>query len=165
MIRIDFWLVPWGMKDAETKIGEIIIGNSGDGSKEFGNYKVVVKKPTFNAKPDRIDTRWKDEVEKEVRILGFARLKRNIYELAYEALKKALGKEGSPPKPHKKGLIVGETECPHCHADLTGVPIPKKSRQYYGTATHFQRRIGIYDRELDRTVSWRCPAGGMDRGR
>ena len=157
MIRVDFWLVPWGCEQAETKIGEIVIGNTGDGTHELGNYKVLVKKQTFGGRPDRIDTKWKDVVEKEVRLLGFARLKRSIYELAYEALKKALGKEDPPPKPRKKGLVIGETECPLCHADLTGVPIPKQHRQHYGKATHFQRRIGIYDNERDMTVAWQCP--------
>ena len=49
--------------------------------------------------------------------------------------------------------------CPHCQADLTGAPIPQESRDkgYYGSATHYSRKIGIYDGLRDRTVKWKCP--------
>lgn len=50
--------------------------------------------------------------------------------------------------------------CPLCKADLTGEPIPEESREFYGTHTHFSRRIGIYDQRRDCTVAWRCPDCG-----
>jgi DNA-directed RNA polymerase subunit RPC12/RpoP len=46
--------------------------------------------------------------------------------------------------------------CPHCGASLQGAPIPADEQESYG-ATHFSRKIGIYSREVDRTVAWRCP--------
>ena len=51
--------------------------------------------------------------------------------------------------------------CPHCHADLTGEPIPENIRASYG-ATHYTRTIAIYPRERDRTVAWRCPDCGKE---
>jgi hypothetical protein len=50
--------------------------------------------------------------------------------------------------------------CPLCGADLQGKPIPEASRQHYGGATHFSRKIGIYSRLLDMTVAWSCPDCG-----
>lgn len=48
--------------------------------------------------------------------------------------------------------------CPKCKADLTGPPIPERQREFCRPGdTHFSRVIGIYDRDLDRTVGWRCP--------
>ena len=47
--------------------------------------------------------------------------------------------------------------CPHCGHNLQGEPIPEDSRELYGNATHFNRVIGVYDRDLDRTVRWQCP--------
>ena len=46
--------------------------------------------------------------------------------------------------------------CPHCKANLIGNEIPKKDQHLFG-ATHFSRKIGIYDMERDRTVRWQCP--------
>jgi hypothetical protein len=46
--------------------------------------------------------------------------------------------------------------CPHCKFDLQGESIPKEQQESYG-ATHFTRKIGIYDLEKDRTVKWKCP--------
>lgn len=50
--------------------------------------------------------------------------------------------------------------CPHCKADLRDKLIPDDAREYFGNATHYSRRISIYDRERDRTVGWRCPDCG-----
>lgn len=47
--------------------------------------------------------------------------------------------------------------CPHCDADLRAGEIPEDQREMFGDATHFSRLIGIYDRDLDRTVRWKCP--------
>lgn len=46
--------------------------------------------------------------------------------------------------------------CPHCLAELQGDPIPEDSQKLYG-ATHFSRKIGLYDQNTDRTVKWMCP--------
>ena len=47
--------------------------------------------------------------------------------------------------------------CPNCGTSLLDKPIPEESRHMYGGKTHFRRVIGIYSREQDRTVAWRCP--------
>ncbi|HWP33582.1 MAG TPA: hypothetical protein VNL97_07520 [Solirubrobacterales bacterium] len=47
--------------------------------------------------------------------------------------------------------------CPNCKADLQGAPIPEADQEAYGGNTHFHRAIGLYSRELDRTVAWQCP--------
>jgi len=54
------------------------------------------------------------------------------------------------------------TNCPSCKVNLQGDPIPEASRETYGGSTHFKREIGIYDRDLDRTVAWRCPDCGHE---
>jgi hypothetical protein len=46
--------------------------------------------------------------------------------------------------------------CPYCNADLQGEEIPKELQKEY-RATHFGRKIGIYDLHTDRTVQWQCP--------
>jgi len=48
------------------------------------------------------------------------------------------------------------TYCPHCNANLRGEPIPENIAHHY-SGTHWGRRIGIYDFELDRVVKWECP--------
>jgi hypothetical protein len=53
-------------------------------------------------------------------------------------------------------LATADT-CPNCKANLVGEPIPEESREAYGGKTHFRRVIGLYSRERDRTVAWRCP--------
>lgn len=60
--------------------------------------------------------------------------------------------------PAPKKAVSGDPDdiCPGCHADLTGEPIPEKSRHLYNHS-HFSQRIGIYDRALDRTSHWKCP--------
>lgn len=49
--------------------------------------------------------------------------------------------------------------CPHCNANLRGDPIPKNIAHHY-LGTHWQRKVGIYDYELDKTVAWQCPDCG-----
>ena len=55
--------------------------------------------------------------------------------------------------------------CPACHADLRGAEIPVEHREHFGGATHGSRLIGIYDRDRDRTVAWRCPDCGAEWAR
>lgn len=50
-----------------------------------------------------------------------------------------------------------EEYCPHCKADLVGDPIPENIRHHYAKPYYWLRKIGIYSRELDRTVAWQCP--------
>ena len=54
--------------------------------------------------------------------------------------------------------------CPHCNSCLQGKEIPKEQQEFY-QATHWGRKIGVYDIELDRTVKWMCPdcKGEWDR--
>jgi hypothetical protein len=54
--------------------------------------------------------------------------------------------------------------CPHCDAELQGAPIPQEQQKSFG-ATHYSRKIGIYDITKDRTVKWKCPdcEGEWDR--
>ena len=54
-------------------------------------------------------------------------------------------------------MAVTPDKCPHCQSDLTGDPIPQEWLDMYGGSTHYSQVIGIYDRELDRTVAYRCP--------
>lgn len=49
-----------------------------------------------------------------------------------------------------------DEKCPHCSASLLGNPIPEEDRHLFGE-THFSRKIGMYDMELDRTVAYCCP--------
>jgi rubrerythrin len=51
--------------------------------------------------------------------------------------------------------------CPKCKSDLTGEPIPDKDREAFG-GTHFERQIGIVDRDKDRVVKWKCPDCGHE---
>lgn len=82
-----------------------------------------------------------------------------VMQIACEAL------EGASPAPPPDapvaptgGRWMGWRHCPKCNADLTGEPIPERHREHYPPGdTHFSRVIGLYDRELDRTVGWRCP--------
>ena len=58
----------------------------------------------------------------------------------------------------KLGVCPGD-HCAICHACLCGDPIPKEyiDKGYYGNQTHFSKKIGIYDREKDRTGKYQCP--------
>lgn len=56
-------------------------------------------------------------------------------------------------------LESSREECPHCSAQLQGDPIPEDQQHWFG-ATHFSRKIGLTDRERDRTTAWRCPDCG-----
>ena len=47
---------------------------------------------------------------------------------------------------------IGELECPSCHVDLRD----------HENGPPFTRQTGIYSRELDRTVSWKCPDCGYE---
>lgn len=50
--------------------------------------------------------------------------------------------------------------CPKCEANWRDQPIPKESQWMFGDSQWFSRVIGIYDRDLDRTVAWQCPDCG-----
>lgn len=52
--------------------------------------------------------------------------------------------------------------CPECKSDLIGDPIPEHSRDLFGGAAFFERQIGIYDRNLDAVVAFRCPDCGAE---
>lgn len=52
-------------------------------------------------------------------------------------------------------------KCPN-GCDLTGAPIPEKSRQHYGPKTHYSRCIAVYDIMRDVTTHWRCPDCGIE---
>ncbi len=54
--------------------------------------------------------------------------------------------------------------CPFCNANLQGELIPKEQQKSYG-ATHFTRKIGIYDLWKDQTVIWKCPDCGGEWNR
>lgn len=56
----------------------------------------------------------------------------------------------------EKKLMDNKENCPNCGSNLQGEPIPVESQRNYG-ATHFSRKIGIYSRETDKTVEWKCP--------
>lgn len=51
--------------------------------------------------------------------------------------------------------------CPHCGVSLLGDKIPQDISKHY-SGTHWKREIGIYDRDLDRTVAYRCPDCGKE---
>lgn len=51
--------------------------------------------------------------------------------------------------------------CPHCGANLQGTPIDKDAQEMFGS-THYSRKIGIYDFDADRVVSWCCPDCGKE---
>ena len=55
--------------------------------------------------------------------------------------------------------------CPSCGTSLLDKPIPEADREAYGGSTHFRRVIGVYSRELDVTVAWRCPDCGYEEKR
>lgn len=59
-------------------------------------------------------------------------------------------------------VLIDKIEyCPHCGSDLTGPEIPEELRaEYYGGQTHYSRKIGIYDQNLDYTIAWECPDCG-----
>ena len=73
------------------------------------------------------------------------------------ALKGVVDKKDPPSKEGPE-----EERCPFCKVSFKGPPIPPPHREHYGDATHFSRKIGIYDRALDKTVSWRCPDCGKE---
>lgn len=52
--------------------------------------------------------------------------------------------------------------CPRCKSDLTGDPIPLEDQELFGGHTHFGREIGLYDRDKDCTVAWKCPDCGHE---
>ena len=55
--------------------------------------------------------------------------------------------------------------CPKCHTNLIGDPIPVEDQEVFGGHTHFSRVIGIYDRDRDETVYYKCPDCGYQWAR
>ncbi len=56
-----------------------------------------------------------------------------------------------------------ENICPKCNANLQGAPIPQESidKGWYGTSTHFSRKIGIeISGVYDGVLYWQCPDCG-----
>lgn len=51
--------------------------------------------------------------------------------------------------------------CPHCGVDLQGKPIPEEHRHLFG-ATHFSRKIALYNDKKDCTVAYLCPDCGKE---
>jgi hypothetical protein len=49
------------------------------------------------------------------------------------------------------------SNCPKCKISFKGEPIKKELQKDYGGAKFYSRKIGLYDRDLDRTVGWMCP--------
>lgn len=62
-----------------------------------------------------------------------------------------------------KRLTSSKEYCPYCNTNLQGKK-PLESQNSYG-ATHFTRKLGMYDLLEDRTVKWKCPdcGGEWDR--
>ena len=48
-------------------------------------------------------------------------------------------------------------ECPKCHANLRGQPIPEDVKHHFGDKEFFLRVISIYDPNADRHDHWKCP--------
>lgn len=48
-------------------------------------------------------------------------------------------------------VFVGRDHCPSCDYDFTR-----------GMPAGFSRAIGLYDRDRDKTVAWRCPDCGHE---
>lgn len=61
-------------------------------------------------------------------------------------------------------MTNNKENCPHCNTELQGEPIPKEQQESYG-ATHFSRKIGVYDFSKDRTIKWVCPDCNGEWGR
>lgn len=53
--------------------------------------------------------------------------------------------------------ITKMRKCPECGTSWVDKPIPKEHREYYSAPYFFSRVIGVYDRDLDRTVYYVCP--------
>lgn len=48
--------------------------------------------------------------------------------------------------------------CPDCGKSWKGAVIPKESREFYGTATHFGLLLGVEVEDVyDGVLLWRCP--------
>ncbi len=48
-------------------------------------------------------------------------------------------------------------DCPKCGVSWDAGDIPEESRENYSEPYKFSRLIGVYCRDSDRTVAWRCP--------
>ena len=55
-----------------------------------------------------------------------------------------------------KALRDNKEYCPLCNSCLQGKEIPKERQKRFG-ATHYSRKIGYYDQNLDRVTKYNCP--------
>ena len=83
VVKVELW--PFGIEERKREIGSFTIANVGP-SPEQDNNQVCSYKYRFKTagKPPR--KKWKEGV-----IHGFPRLRRNVYDLIYRALKDAVG--------------------------------------------------------------------------
>lgn len=47
--------------------------------------------------------------------------------------------------------------CPNCNLNLIDKPIPQEYHEYHYPPYFYRKEIGIYDRDKDSTVAYRCP--------
>ena len=47
--------------------------------------------------------------------------------------------------------------CAECGVSFEGDPIPEDKQELFGGAKHFSKVIGLYSRDKDMTVGYRCP--------
>jgi len=50
--------------------------------------------------------------------------------------------------------------CYNCGVSFIGESIPLKDRKYYGPPYYYRREIGLYDRDKDRVIAYKCPDCG-----
>jgi hypothetical protein len=53
-----------------------------------------------------------------------------------------------------------DNRCPNCKTSLFGGHIPYEYREHYSPPYEWNRQIGFYDIEADRTISYECPDCG-----
>lgn len=94
MVRCTIEIVPFGIESRKQTIGLIEIANDLTGTKETGNYKIILKKtPPFTGALKQV---WISALLNELKddedimtgnVKGFNRVKRGPYDLLYRALK------------------------------------------------------------------------------
>lgn len=106
MIHIKAELWPFGDKTKAKDLGEMFIANDATGTKTTGNYKAVI----FNGKKRKFRT---------AEVKGFPRLRLNVYDLMYRALKIAVGDRNEPKVKGKKSKTIKAIE-PYYPKQLSG---------------------------------------------
>ena len=51
---------------------------------------------------------------------------------------------------------------PYCNIDFDGGPIPEDIREHYSPPYRWSRKIGIYDRNKNAAVAWKCTDCGEE---